>query len=91
MPPDRGFEHGVELEDGAKPVITTPYRHLRAYKDEIEKTIHELLDMGFIQPSSSPFASSVVFVKKKDGTLWMCVDYRALNKNNQEQISYSTY
>ncbi|XP_059067836.1 uncharacterized protein LOC131858568 [Cryptomeria japonica] len=62
VPPDRGFEHGIEMEDGAKPVITTPYRHPRAYKDEIEKTIHELLDMGFIRPSSSPFASSVVLV-----------------------------
>ena len=80
VPPDRGFEHGIELEDGAKPVITTPYRHPRAYKDEIEKTIHELLDMGFTQPSSSPFASSIVLVKKKDGILWMCIDYRALNK-----------
>lgn len=40
----------------------------------------ELLDMGFIWPSSSPFASSIVLVKKKDGTLRMCVDYRALDK-----------
>ncbi|XP_059063851.1 uncharacterized protein LOC131856292 [Cryptomeria japonica] len=71
VPPNRGFEHGIEMEDGAKPVITTLYRHPRAYKDEIEKTIHELLDMGFIHPSSSPFASSVVLVKKKDGTLRM--------------------
>ena len=80
MPPDRGFEHGIELEDGAKPVMTTPYRHPRACKDEIEKTICELLDMGFIRPSSSPFASSIVLVKKKDETLRMCVDYKALNK-----------
>lgn len=80
VPPDRGFEHGIEMEDGAKPVITTPYRHPRAYKDEIEKTIHELLDMGFIRPSSSPFASFVVLVKKKGGTLRLCIDYRALNK-----------
>ena len=79
MPPDRGFEHGIEMEDGAKPMITTPYRHPRPYKDEIEKTIHELLDMGFIRPSSSPFASSMVLVKK-DGTLWICIDYRTLNK-----------
>jgi hypothetical protein len=45
------------------------------YKDEIEKTIRELLKMGHIQLSSSPFASSVVLVKKKDGTLRMCIDY----------------
>jgi hypothetical protein len=80
VPPDRGFEHTIELEEGAKPVITTPYRHPKKFKDEIEKTIQELLQMGHIRPSSSPFASSVVLVKKKDGTLRMCIDYRALNK-----------
>ena len=57
VPPDRGFEHIIELEAGAKPVITTPYRHPKKYKDEIEKAIKELLDMGHIRPSSSPFAS----------------------------------
>lgn len=51
------------------------------YKDEIEKTIKELLDMGFVRPSSNPFASSVVLVKKKDGAIRMCIDYRLLNKN----------
>jgi hypothetical protein len=50
------------------------------YKDEIEKTIRELLKMGHTRPSSSPFASSVVLVKKKDGTLRMCINYQALNK-----------
>ena len=59
-PPDRGFEHIIELEEGAKPVITTPYKHSKKYKDEIEKAIKELLDMGHIRPSSSLFASSVV-------------------------------
>lgn len=80
VPPDRGFEHIIELEAGAKPVITTPYRHPKKYKDEIEKAIKELLDMGHIRPSSSPFASSVVLVKKKDGTMRMCIDFQALNK-----------
>jgi hypothetical protein len=81
VPPDRGFEHIIELEEGAKPVITTPYKHLKKYKDEIEKAIKELLDMGHIRPSSSPFASSVVLVKKKDGTMRMCIDFWDLNKN----------
>ncbi|KAH9290754.1 hypothetical protein KI387_034871, partial [Taxus chinensis] len=78
-PPDRGFEHVIELKEGAKPVITMPYRHPKKFKDEIEKPIRELLDMGHIRPSSSPFASSVVLVKK-DGTMRICIDYRALNK-----------
>jgi hypothetical protein len=80
IPPDRGFEHIIELEEGVQAVITNPYRHPKVYKDEIEKTIKELLKMGHIRPSSNPFASSVVLVKKKDGTLWMCIDYKALNK-----------
>jgi hypothetical protein len=79
-PPDRGTEHIIELEEGAKPVMITPYRHLKRLKDEIERTIKELLAMGHIRPSKSPFASSVVLVKKKDGTLRMCIDYRVLNK-----------
>jgi hypothetical protein len=61
-------------------VITTPYRHPKKFKDEIEKAIKELLAIGHIRPSMSPFASSVVLVLKKDGTLQMCIDYRALNK-----------
>jgi len=77
---NRGFEHTIELEHGIQAVITTPYRHPKAYRDEIERAIHELLALGHIQPSTSPFASFVVLVKKKDGTLRMCIDYTALNK-----------
>jgi hypothetical protein len=80
VPPDRGFEHIIELEAWAKPVITTPYRHPKKYKDKIEKAIKELLDMGHIRPSSSPFALSVVMLKKKDGMMRMCIYFRALNK-----------
>jgi hypothetical protein len=78
--PDSGLEHTIELEEGAKPMITHPYRHPRRFKDEIEKAIKELLVMGHIKLSSNPFASSVVLVLKKDGTMRMCIDYRALNK-----------
>jgi hypothetical protein len=79
-PLDRGFEHIIELEEGAKPVITTPYRHPKKHKDEIESAIKELLAMGHIGSSSSPFTSSIVLVKKKDGTMRMCIYYRELNK-----------
>jgi hypothetical protein len=79
-PPDRGFEHMIELEAGATTVIIAPYRHPKKFKNEIEKEIKELLAMGHIRPSRSPFASSVVLVLKKDGTLRMCIDYRVLNK-----------
>ena len=80
----RGFEHIIKLEEGTQTVITTPYKHPKTCKDEIENTIKELREIGYIQSSSSPFASSVILVKKKDGTLWMCIDYRALNKKNMK-------
>jgi hypothetical protein len=79
-PPDKGFEHTIELEAGATPVITTPYRNPKRFKDEIEKAIREFLVMGHIRPNMSPFTSSVVLVLKKDGTLRMCIVYIALNK-----------
>jgi hypothetical protein len=78
-PTDMGFKHTIELEEGAKSMITTPYIHPKKFKDEIN-TIKELLEMGNIRPSLSPFASSVVLVKKNDGTMWMCIDYMAFNK-----------
>lgn len=78
-PLERGTKHIIELEEGTKPVMTTRYWYPKKQKDEIEKAIKELLDMGYIRPSKSPFASVVVLVKK-DGTIRMCVDYRALNQ-----------
>eukprot|EP00253_Pinus_taeda_P029990 PITA_29990 len=66
QPPDRGFEHTIKLEPGVQAIITTPYRHPKAYRDEKKRVIHELLALGHIRPSSSPYASSVVLVKKKD-------------------------
>ena len=50
QPPNQGFDHTIELEDGVKAVITTPYRHPKAYRDEIERAIHELLALGHIRP-----------------------------------------
>jgi hypothetical protein len=79
-PLDKGFEHTIELEEGDKPMITLPYHPPRRFKDEIEKEIKELLEMGHIRLSNNPFASLVVLVLKKDGTMRMCIDYRALNK-----------
>ena len=69
QPPYIGFEHIIESEEGTQVVITTPYRHPKMYKDEIEKTTKELLELGYIRPSSSPFASLVVLVKNKYVTL----------------------
>jgi hypothetical protein len=75
-----GFDYTIELEEGSKPMITPPYHHPRRFKDEIEKEIKELIAMGHIKPNIIPFASSIVLVLKKDGTMRMCIDYWALNK-----------
>eukprot|EP00253_Pinus_taeda_P024134 PITA_24134 len=80
QPPNRGFEHTIELEPRVSTIITTLYRNLKAYQDEIERAIHELLAVGHIRTNFSPFYSLVVLVKKKDGSLWMFIDYMALNK-----------
>lgn len=79
LPPHRSFDHSILLLPGAKPVNIRPYRYSPKQKDEIEKQIKDMLKQGVIQPSSTPFASPVLLVKKKDVTWRFCVDYRQLN------------
>src|SRR3954470_21770057 len=80
LPPYRSIDHTIELVDGAKP----PHRSIYALSQEelqiLKKILQELLDLGLIQPSKSPYGAPILFVKKKDGRLKMCVDYRTLNK-----------
>ncbi|KAJ3685492.1 hypothetical protein LUZ61_014656 [Rhynchospora tenuis] len=79
LPPYRSVDHKVVLLPGSKPISQRPYRFFHYQKVEITKIIGELLKDGFIKPSSSPFASPVLLVKKKDGTWRLCIDYRQLN------------
>ena len=76
MPPDRDIEFLIELLPGTWPISKRPYR--MPAKDLVE--IKELLDKGYIRPSSSPWGSPVLLVEKKDGSLRMVVDYRGLNE-----------
>ena len=80
MPPDRGVAHSIPLETGAVPPGKRMYRLSPREREEVETQIKKLLAMGFIQPSTSPYGAPVLFVDKPDGSLRMCLDYRALNK-----------
>ncbi|KAJ9523325.1 hypothetical protein QJQ45_005365 [Haematococcus lacustris] len=80
LPPERNIAHTIPLEPGAKPPFRPMYRMSPAELAEVEKQIKELLALGLIEPSSSPYGAPVLFVTKADGSLRMCIDYRAFNK-----------
>ncbi|MGH8486283.1 MAG: reverse transcriptase family protein, partial [Pseudomonas sp.] len=80
LPPKRNIEHRIELELGATPTSKAMYRMSAVELEELKKQLQELTDHGFIRPSESPYGAPVLFVKKKDGSIRMCVDYRALNQ-----------
>lgn len=80
LPPRRAVDHKIELESGAAPAFRGVIRLSTFELDELKKQLQDLTDHGFIQPSKSPWGAPVLFVKKKDGTFRLCIDYRALNK-----------
>jgi hypothetical protein len=79
LPPCRRHDHKIPLLPGAQPVKARPYRYAPHQKDEIERQIHQMLRQGIIRHSTSPFASPVLLVRKKDGAWHFYVDYRQLN------------
>ena len=80
MPPDREIEFVIELVPGTAPIYKRPYRMDANQLAELKDQIQDLLDKGYIRPSTSPWGAPVIFVPKKDGGTRMCVDYRALNE-----------
>jgi hypothetical protein len=79
MPPDRDIEFAIELQPGTTPISKRTYRMPPAELEELKKQLQELLDKGFICPSTSPWGCPALFVKKKDESLRLCIDYRPLN------------
>jgi len=80
LPPRRRVDHAIEVMLGVEPPAKAPYRMSHEELKELKVQLEELLTKGYIKPSKSPYEAPVLFVHKKDGTLRMCVDYRALNK-----------
>ena len=78
VPSGRSDPFMIELEPGTAPLSKSPYRMAPAEMAELKKQLEELLDKGFIRPSSSPWGAPVLFVKKKDGSMRLCIDYRGL-------------
>jgi hypothetical protein len=79
LPPSHTCNHSIPQIPSAQPIFIRPYRYPPALKDEIEKQVSDMLSHGLIRPSSSPFSSLVLLVKKKDGSYRFCVDFRQLN------------
>ncbi|XP_042437083.1 uncharacterized protein LOC122023051 [Zingiber officinale] len=79
LPPNKQVEFTIELVSGTAPVSKIPYRMAPKELEELKVQLQELLDKGFIRPSVFPWGAPVLFVRKKDGSLRLCIDYRQLN------------
>jgi hypothetical protein len=79
MPPDRDVEFTIELQPSTSPISRRPYKMTPKELAELKVQLNELMDKGFIRPSSSPWGCPALFVKKKDQSLRLCVHYRPLN------------
>jgi hypothetical protein len=79
MPPDHDVEFVIELQPGMAPISRRPYKMTPEELAKLKVQLNELLDKGYIRPSSSPWGYPALFVKKKDQSLRLCVDYRPLN------------
>ncbi|KAL2252041.1 UNVERIFIED_CONTAM: Retrovirus-related Pol polyprotein from transposon [Sesamum indicum] len=80
LPPHREVDFEIDTIPGAAPISIAPYRMAPSELKELKKQLEELLDKGFIRPSISPWGAPVLFVKKKDGSMRLCADYRQLNR-----------
>nr|GEY27492.1 reverse transcriptase [Tanacetum cinerariifolium] len=87
LPPQRSFDHKIPLKEDNVAINIRTYRYPPNQKDSIKAIVKELLDSRVIRPSNSPFSSSIIIVKKKDGSWIMCIDYRQLNKKHENEAN----
>ena len=80
LPPSRDVDFCIELHPGTSPISMTPHRMVPIELQGLKVKIQELLDRGFIRPSTSPWGAPILFAKKMDKTLRLCIDYQQLNR-----------
>ena len=80
LPPEREVEFSIEVVPGTNPISMAPYRMSTSELDQLKKQLEDLLEKKFIRPSVSPWGAPVLLVKKKDGSMRLCIDYRRLNQ-----------
>ena len=80
LPPDREINFQIELASGTKPISRPPYRMAPAELKELKVQMEEIVNKGIVRSSMSPWGAPILFVKKKDGSMRLCIDYRELNK-----------
>ena len=80
FPPERDIDFGIDLLPDTNPISIPPYCMALEELKELKEQLKDLLEKGFIRPSKSPWGAPVLFVRKKDHSLRMCIDYRQLNK-----------
>ena len=80
IPIDREIEFSIDLLPRTSPILKAPYLIAPTELKELKEQLQELLDKGFIRPSASSWSAPVLFVKKKDGTMKLCINYRELNR-----------
>lgn len=79
LPPTREIDHRINFKKGTEPVNVMPYQYAHFKKFEIKKQVNDILQVGLVRPSTSPYSSSVLLVHKKDNTWHFYIDYRSLN------------
>ena len=80
LPPNREIDFQIELAPGTEPISRAPYRMAPVELKELKVQMEEMVDKGFVRPSKSPWGAPNLFVKKKDGSMRLCIYYRELNK-----------
>ncbi|GJZ12063.1 hypothetical protein Tco_0546822 [Tanacetum coccineum] len=80
-----------DIRNGAEPISKAPYRMAPVELKELKEQLQEMLENGFIKPSVSPWDAPVLFVKKKDGSMRLCIDYRELNRITESYNAYNTF